>query len=70
MKKNKKYKYQGLNGTIISDVLLEGVNKIDLYELVADKGMILVNGVLSVKRALVLPGDLDDWSEIEDKSDK
>lgn len=70
MKKNKKYKYQGLNGTIISDVLLEGVNKIDLYELVADKGMILVNGVLSVKRALVLPGDLDDWSEIEDKLDK
>ena len=70
MKKNKKYKYQGLNGTIISDVLLEGVNKIDLYELVADKGMILVNGILTVKKALVLPGDLDDWSEIEDKLDK
>ena len=70
MKKNKRYKYQGLNGSIISDVLLEGINKIEMYELVADKGMILVNGILSVKKALVLPGDLDAWSEIEDKLDK
>ena len=70
MKKNKRYKYQGLNGSIISDVLLEGINKIEMYELVADKGMILVNGILSVKKALVLPGDLDAWSEFEDKLDK
>lgn len=70
MKKSKKYKYQGLNGTIISNVLLEGINKVEMYELVADKGMILTDGNLVLKKALVLPGDLSEWSEIEDKSDK
>ena len=70
MKKSKKYKYQGLNGTIISNVLLEGINKIEMYELVAEKGMILTDGNLILKKALVLPEDLSEWSEIEDKSDK
>ena len=70
MKKSKKYKYQGLNGTIISNVLLEGINKIEMYELVAEKGMILTDGNLILKKALVLPEDLSEWSEIEDNSDK
>ena len=70
MKKSKKYKYQGLNGTIISNVILEGVNKIEMYELVAEKDMVLTDGNLVLKKALVLPENLADWSEIEDKSDK
>lgn len=70
MKKSKKYKYQGLNGTIISNVLLEGIDKIEMYELVADKDMVLTDGNLILKKALVLPENLSEWSEIEDKSDK
>lgn len=70
MTKIKKYKYQGMNGVIISSVLLEGINYAVLYELKADAGYILTDGTNKLKRAIIFATDLDKWSEIEDNSNK
>lgn len=62
----KKYRYQGVNGSIVSTILLEGINKVELLELKAAKGMILTDGILMVKSALIPIENLDKWSEIQD----
>lgn len=66
MIQRKKYKYQGLNGSIISTILLEGINKIELLELKADEGMILTDGINRTKTALIPIENLDKWSEVQD----
>lgn len=70
MIQRKKYKYQGINGTIISIVLLEGVSKIELLELQASEGKILTDGNMKVKTALIPIENLSKWSEIADELDK
>lgn len=70
MKKIKKYKYQGVNGTIISSILLEGINNTILYDLKADEGYTLTDGINQLKHAVILAVDLDKWSEIKDNSNK
>jgi hypothetical protein len=65
MTKIKMYKYLGYNGTIVSPVLLEGVNHISFYKLKADDGKVLSNGS---KRAYVISvneEDIDNWTEID-----
>lgn len=70
MKQIKKYRYRGINGTIISTVLLEGVSKTDLLQLTADDGKMLTDGDLVLKTALIPAENLFKWSEIADELDK
>lgn len=66
MIQRKKYRYQGLNGSIISTILLENINKTELLELKADEGMILTDGLNYVKSVLIPIENLDKWSEVQD----
>ena len=66
MIQRKKYKYQGLNGNIISTVLLSGIAKIELLELIAEDGMILTDGINHVPSVLIPIENLDKWSEVQD----
>ena len=47
MKKIKKYKYNGRNGTLITSILIEGATKIDMLCLIAEEGKILTDGVIN-----------------------
>lgn len=67
MKQIKKYRYRGINGTIISTVLLEDVSKTDLLQLTADDGKMLTDGNLVLKTALIPAENLFKWSEIADE---
>lgn len=62
----KKYRYQGVNGSIISTILLEGIDKVELLELKASEGMVLTDGILFVKSVLIPIGNLSKWSEVKD----
>ena len=70
MIQRKKYKYQGVNGSIISTILLEGIAKIELLELQASEGKVLTDGKNIVKTALIPIENLSKWSEIADELDK
>lgn len=70
MIQRKKYKYQGVNGSIISTILLEGIAKIELLELQASEGKVLTDGKNVVKTALIPAENLSKWSEIADELDK
>lgn len=65
MKKIKTFKYVGLNGSIFSTVLLEGVANTLLYQLRADEGKVLVKNGEQRSSALVFPEDVDSWTEID-----
>lgn len=67
MIQRKKYKYRGVNGTIISSILLEGVSKIELLEIIADEGKILTDGNMKIKTALIPAENLSKWSEVKDE---
>lgn len=67
MKKVKYYRYIGRNGTITSQVLLDGALKMDMYNLTADKGKILTNGESNLYSVYVYIDDVDEWTEIDDK---
>ena len=66
MKKIKKYKYIGRNGTLISSILIDGASKIDMLCLVADEGKILVNGDRRLYSIYVYADEVEDWIEVED----
>lgn len=66
MTQRKKYKYQGVNGSIVSFVLLEGINKVELLELKADEGKNLTDGSLVTKSVLIPIENLSKWYEIAD----
>lgn len=66
MKKIKKYKYIGRNGTLISSILIDGASKIDMFCLVADEGKVLTDGERNLYSIYVYADDLDNWTEIED----
>ena len=66
MKKIKKYKYIGRNGTLISSILIDGASKIDMLCLVADKGKVLVNGDRKLYSIYVYTDEAEDWIEVED----
>lgn len=65
MKKIKTFKYAGLNGSIFSTVLLEGVANTLLYQLRADEGKVLVKDGEQRSSVLVFPEDVDNWTEID-----
>lgn len=70
MMKIKKFRYQGINGAIVSSILLEGINHTVLYELKAEENHILTDGQNYLKRAIILEADLDKWIEIKDNLNK
>lgn len=65
MKTTKLYRYIGYNGTITSPILLEGINHLVLYELRADGGKILTNGVRTAYKVIVEEESVSKWKEIE-----
>ena len=67
MKKVKIYKYIGRNGTITSPILLDGVTKINMYNLSADSGKILTDGEQKLYVVNIFADDLDKWQEIDDE---
>ena len=66
MRKRKKFKYIGLNGTILSPVLLPNIDKIEFIELEADEKKILTDGIVQKKKVLILPENISLWTEIDD----
>ena len=69
MTKTKKYKYLGLNGILITRILLEDVKNYPLFELKADPGMILTDGEKRAYVVTVSPEEVSLWREIPDKID-
>lgn len=65
MKITKIYRYIGQNGIITSSVLLNNIDRIDMYYLIADENKYLTNGQRQVRSAEILVEDLEDWTEIE-----
>lgn len=66
MTKIKKYKYIGLNGILITQILLEDIKNYPLFELSAEPGMILTNGDIVAYSVTVSPEEVDLWREIPD----
>ena len=66
MTKTKKYKYLGLNGILITQILLEDIKNYPLFELSAEPGMILTNGDIVTYSVTVSPEEVDLWREIPD----
>ena len=65
MKKIKKYKYIGRNGTLTSSILIDGATKINMYALTADEGKILTNGEIKIHSVNIYEDELDQWYEID-----
>lgn len=70
MEKNNIYRYIGHNGIITTSVLLDGVTRIDMYNLRADEGKILTNGEKKLYSVSIYAEDLDKWTEIDDEGQK
>jgi hypothetical protein len=66
MIKKNLYRYFGRNGMITSLVLLDNIEHLLMYRLIASEGKILTNGELKVKSIDVFIEDLEKWSEIDE----
>ena len=65
MKKNKLFRYLGRNGMITSPILLDGINHIDMLQLIADSGKILTNGEIKLSTVSIFVDELEQWTEID-----
>lgn len=65
MRKVKKYKYIGRNGTIITHILIDNASKIDMYQLTADEGKILTDGDNFTSTVCIYADELDNWVEVD-----
>lgn len=65
MKKINRYRYLGRNGIITTSVLLENVEPIYMYRLIAEEGMVLTNGERYAHQVEIFAEDLNKWTEIE-----
>ncbi|MGN0171544.1 MAG: hypothetical protein ACI39E_02020 [Acutalibacteraceae bacterium] len=68
MKTKTVYRYDGDNGVIITAVALPMV-RTELVRLIADDGMVLVNGDKTATVMDVLPDEAGNWTEIPAPSD-
>lgn len=66
MTTRKLFKYKGVNGTIISAILLEGIEHTVWYELIADKNCILSDGILQQQKVIVQAENINKWTEVKD----
>lgn len=68
MEKYKVYKYIGYDGTITSPVLLPNIDKIEMIQLYADNGKILINSNGRKSYYVTIrPEEIDLWTEIVDE---
>lgn len=70
MKIVKQYRYIGINGSITSSVLLQGIDHVKMLTLQADVGKLLINGDRKVYSVTILPEELEEWKEIPDELNK
>lgn len=66
MVKNILYKYLGTNGVIISPVFLEGIYSIKIYQLIAEPGKMLTNGINRTQSIEIPFNELEQWKEEDD----
>lgn len=65
MKKERRYRYLGINGILDSAICLEDVSCITYVRLMADKDHILTNGSESKTVVNIYDGDdISEWKEI------
>ena len=68
MRKTLYYTYLGINGTITSPVLLEGVYAVKKYQLIASDGKVLTKDDKNYVDSIMIPeSDLELWKEIDSK---
>lgn len=67
MIKKNLYRYFGRNGMITSLVLLDNIEHLLMYRLIADEGKVLTDGDLKVKSIDIFAEDLNKWTEINEK---
>lgn len=69
MTKTTMYRYLGVNGTIDSPVLLEGIYHVTTVLLKADDGKVLTkDGMNYVYSVRVPEAEVNEWREVKDKS--
>lgn len=66
MTKIKRYRYLGKNGIVTTSVLIDGVEPILMYRLIADAGKVMTNGTKIARQVEIFVEDLDEWKEIDD----
>lgn len=68
MRKTLYYTYLGINGTITSPVLLEGVYAVKKYQLIASDGKVLTKDDKNYVDSIMIPeSDLELWKEVDSK---
>ena len=68
MRKTLYYTYLGVNGTITSPVLLEGIYAVKKYQLIASDGKVLTKDDKNYIDSIMIPeSDLDLWREVDNK---
>lgn len=65
MTKTPMYRYLGTNGTIESQVYLEGIYSVKLLKLHADNGKILTDGERRVKIVTIPASEIAKWQEVD-----
>lgn len=64
MNKHKLYRYAGRNGMLTTSILLDGIQHIALYELIADENCLLTNGEITRQHVVIEVDELKQWKEI------
>ena len=68
MRKILYYTYLGVNGTITSPVLLEGIYAVKKYQLIASDGKVLTKDDKNYVDSIMIPeSDLGLWKEVDSK---
>ena len=68
MRKTLYYTYLGVNGTITSPVLLEGIYAVKKYQLIASDGKVLTKDDKNYVDSIMIPeSDLELWNEVDSK---
>lgn len=60
------YRYLGRNGIITSEIKLEKIDPILMFNLTAEKGKILTNGVEKTYSITLFEDEIKNWYEIDD----
>lgn len=68
MTKEKVYQYTSSKGTVLTTIDLEMGNPKILYQLGAEKGKILTNGMIKVHYVTVPENEVNLWQEIKESS--
>lgn len=68
MIKKNLYRYFGRNGMITSLVLLDNIEHLLMYRLIAEDGKVLTDGEQVVKSIDIFAEDLGKWTEIDENN--